>query len=151
MIESTLDDLDRRILQLLRREGRLSAAELGRRVGLSPSPTQRRVANLERLGVIAGYHADVDPEALGRSFEVVVWIELETAHADMIDEFESALLAIDEVVSARRLFGQPDYTATVAVADAAAYERLRMHQLGRLPHVRSINSQLTMKALRSDM
>ena len=71
-----MDRVDRAILGHLIREGRLSNTELADRVGLSPSPCLRRVRNLERAGVITGYHAAVDMTALGRGFEVLVHVEM---------------------------------------------------------------------------
>ena len=74
-----MDNLDRAILRQLQADGRLTNVELAERVRLSPSPCLRRVRALERGGVIRGYHADIDPAAVDRGFEVTVHVELSRA------------------------------------------------------------------------
>ncbi|WP_344447662.1 Lrp/AsnC family transcriptional regulator, partial [Kitasatospora nipponensis] len=71
-----MDQIDRDILRELQRDGRLSNQELAQRVGLTPSPCMRRVRQLEQDGVIQGYRAVIDPAAVGRSFEVLVSVEV---------------------------------------------------------------------------
>ncbi|MET8299507.1 Lrp/AsnC family transcriptional regulator, partial [Streptomyces sp. NPDC005180] len=71
-----MDEIDRAILRELQDDGRLSNQELAQRVGLTPSPCMRRVRQLEQDGVIQGYRAVIDPDAVGRAFEVLVSIEV---------------------------------------------------------------------------
>jgi Lrp/AsnC family transcriptional regulator, leucine-responsive regulatory protein len=144
-----MDRLDRAILSHLVADGRLANTDLADRVGLSPSPCLRRVRNLERSGVITGYHARVDPAALGRSFEVLLHVEM--AHQDRatLEAFETLVAQIDEVTECRRMFGHPDYLLWVATSDLAAYERLYMARLTDLPGVARTHSQFTMKTVKS--
>src|SRR5580698_9615543 len=104
-----MDRLDRAILDQLTADGRLSNTELADRVGLSPSPCLRRVRNLERAGVISGYHASVDMAAVGRGFEVLVHVEMAIQDRATLEAFEAEIAQIDEIVQCRRMFGQPDY------------------------------------------
>jgi Lrp/AsnC family transcriptional regulator, leucine-responsive regulatory protein len=143
-----VDRVDRAIIDELRRDGRLSNVELAERVKLSPSPCLRRVRALERAGVIRGYHADVDPAALGRGFEVEVMIELTHKDRATVEEFERRIASMDEVVECRRLFGVPDYLIRVAVADIAAYDAFYMSELGELPGIGRVSSQFTMKLVK---
>lgn len=143
-----IDELDRAILLRLRQDGRLSNAELARSVGLTPAPCLRRVQRLEREGVIAGYRAVLDPAAEGRSFEVVVAVEIAINDADSVAQFEEAVLGWDEVTQARRLFGLPDYYLTVNVADVASYERFVMERLTRAPGVSRVTSHQSMKTIK---
>src|SRR5436190_4550907 len=115
-----MDALDRTILRHLQADGRLTNVELAERVGLSPSPCLRRVRALERAGVIRGYHADIDPAALGRGFEVTVHVELTLKDRSTVEAFETAIAAFEDVVECRRMFGLPDYLVRVAVADQDA-------------------------------
>ena len=143
-----MDRLDREILTHLQRDGRLSNAELARRIRLSPTPTLRRVKALEATGVITGYHAQVDLDAVDRGFQVLVWVDLLASTTDHIEAFEEAVVDIDDVMEAHRLFGQPDYLLRVAVRDAAAYEYLYTTTLSALPGIRRALSQIAMKTVK---
>jgi Lrp/AsnC family leucine-responsive transcriptional regulator len=143
-----MDQLDRDILRHLQRDGRMTNVELARAVGLSPTPTLRRVRELERSGAIRGYRAIVDPEAVERAFQVLVWVDLVQGTREIIEAFEGALLDIPDVVEAQRLFGEPDYLLRVASRDADEYERLYTNRLAALPGVRKARSQIAMKVIR---
>jgi DNA-binding Lrp family transcriptional regulator len=143
-----MDGIDRAILRELQADGRLANVELAERVRLSPSPCLRRVRALERSGAIRGYHADIDPAAVDRGFEVTVHVELMLKDRATVDAFESGIAAFDEVVECRRMFGIPDYVVSVAVADQAAYETFYMNKLAELPGLARVNSQFTMKMVK---
>src|SRR5690242_11225990 len=140
-----MDVIDRAILRHLQAEGRLSNVELAERVRLSPSPCLRRVRALEQDGVIRGYHAEIDPAAVGRGFEVTVHVELALKDRATVQAFETAIASLDEVVECQRMFGIPDYLVRVAVADQAAYETFYMNELAELPGLARVNSQFAMK------
>jgi DNA-binding Lrp family transcriptional regulator len=143
-----MDRLDRAILRHLQAEGRLSNVELAERVRLSPSPCLRRVRALEQDGVIRGYHAEIDPAAVGRGFEVTVHVELALKDRATVQAFETAIASLDEVVECQRMFGIPDYLVRVAVADQAAYEAFYMNELAELPGLARVNSQFAMKVVK---
>jgi DNA-binding Lrp family transcriptional regulator len=145
-----VDRLDRAIIEQLRANARLSNVELAARINLSPSPCMRRVRALEEAGVIRGYHADIDPGALGRGFEVAVLVELHQKDRATVQEFERKIAAMDAVLECRRMFGVPDYIIRVAVVDAAAYEAFYMNELAELPGVGRVNSQFTMKVVKGE-
>ena len=144
-----MDRIDRAILAELERDGRLPNVELAARVNLSPSPCLRRVRALERAGAIRGYHADVDPAAVGRGFEVTVLVELTQKDRDTVETVERRIAAMDAVLECRRMFGVPDYVIRVLVADHAAYESFYMNKMGELPGLARVNSQFTMKLVKS--
>ena len=143
-----MDGVDRDILRHLQAKGRMSNLELARAIGLSPTATLRRVRALERCGAIRGYRAIIDPEAVQRSFHVLVWVDLVQGTREIIEAFERALLDIPDVVEAQRLFGEPDYLLRVAVRDSDEYERLYTNRLAALPGVSKARSQIGMKTLR---
>jgi Lrp/AsnC family leucine-responsive transcriptional regulator len=144
-----MDSIDHDILRHLQRDGRMTNLELARSIGLSPTPTLRRVRELERSGVLRGYRAVLDPEAVGRAFTVLVWVDLVQGTREVIDAFERALLDIDDVIEAERLFGEPDYLLRVRVRDAEEYERLYTGRLATLPGMQKARSQITMKTIKS--
>src|SRR3954454_18290279 len=108
-----MDPVDRAILFQLQDDGRLSNVELAERVRLSPSATLRRVRNLERTGAIAGYHAVIDPEAVGRGYQVTVHTTLMSRNRETIEAFEAALVVREEVIEGAPMFGDPDYLIRV--------------------------------------
>lgn len=145
-----LDRIDREILFQLRRDGRLSNVELAKRVGLTPPPCLRRVKRLEEAGVIAGYRAVTDLAAVGRGLEVFIDVEVNASDLATIENLESTLVAYEEVIELRRMFGRPDYFIRVAVADHAAYEAFQTSKLIGLPGVLRVTSHLTMKKIKAD-
>lgn len=145
-----VDGIDRAIIDQLRRDAHLTNTELADRVGLTPSPCLRRVRRLEDEGVILGYHARIARTAIDRAFEVHVEFELANQAKDTIEGFEAALVAYDEVIEARRMFGTPDYQALVAVADLAAYEQFMTQHLTALPGLGRMQSRFAMKTIKSD-
>jgi Lrp/AsnC family leucine-responsive transcriptional regulator len=144
-----MNAVDRAILRELQADGRLSNVELAQRIRLSPSPCLRRVRALEAAGVIQGYHAQIDPAALDRGFEVIVHAELSLKDRKTVEAFEERIARMDAVVECRRMFGVPDYVIRVAVADPEAYETFYMTQLAELPGLARVNSQFTMKTVKA--
>jgi DNA-binding Lrp family transcriptional regulator len=143
-----VDALDRAIIELLQREGRLSNQDLAARVGLTPAPCLRRVRRLEAEGVITGYSAVVDPAALGRGFEVIIHADLVAKDLATVEAFEERLAAMEEVAELRRMFGIPDYLLRVQVSDLPAYERWLTTQLMGDPAIARVDSRITMKLLK---
>ncbi|MGW1493205.1 Lrp/AsnC family transcriptional regulator [Streptomyces sp. NBC_00191] len=142
-----MDEIDRDILRELQNDGRLSNQDLAQRVGLTPSPCMRRVRQLEQDGVIQGYRAVIDPEAVGRSFEVLVSIEVKRDR-EVVEAFEAGLQEIPDVIEAYRLFGSPGCLLRIAVEDLRAYERLWIEKLTSLSGVTEVNSQIIMKRIK---
>ncbi|GAA1033370.1 MULTISPECIES: Lrp/AsnC family transcriptional regulator [Amycolatopsis] len=145
-----LDALDRDILFHLRQDGRLTNVELAKRVGLTPPPCLRRVKRLEEAGVIAGYRAVIDPEAVGRGLETLIDLEVYATDRATIEALEDTIASYEEVIEFRRLFGRPDYFIRVAVADHAAYEEFQTRKLSGLPGVLRVTSHLTMKKIKGE-
>jgi len=143
-----VDHIDRAIIVELQRNGRLTNIELADRIGLTPSPCLRRVKQLESSGVIRGYTALIDPRALGRAYEPLVWVTLSRVTRESLSEFENAVQEVDDVVEAMRMMGQPDYLLRVATTDADSFEALYMDHLAALPHVQTLTSQLAMKTVK---
>ncbi|MFI8105781.1 Lrp/AsnC family transcriptional regulator [Streptomyces sp. NPDC086023] len=142
-----MDRIDRSILRELQHDGRLTNQELAQRIGLSASACMRRVRQLEQDGVIQGYRAVIDPDAVGRGFEVLVSIEVRRDRRT-VEAFEESLRDIPDVIEAYRLFGSPGCLLRIAVADLAAYEQLWIERLTALDGVTEVNSQIIMKRVK---
>ena len=143
-----MDDIDHAIIDQLVNDGRIPNNELADRVGLSPSPCLRRVRQLERDGVIHGYTALVDPKAVGRAYEPLVWVTLTEITRASMTAFESAVAEVPEIVEVLRMMGQPDYLLRIATRDADSFEALYIDRLAGLPHVQTLTSQLAMKVVK---
>lgn len=144
-----MDDTDRAILTHLRAEGRLTNQELAERVGLTPAPCLRRVRRLEEDGVITGYAAQVDPNAVGEGFEVLMHADLVAKDLPTVEAFEARVAAMPEVVELRRMFGIPDYFIRVRVTDIDHYERWLTTDIMGDVAIARMDSRLTMKLLKN--
>jgi len=120
-----IDDIDLVILGELRSEGRLSWRELGQRVAMSPTATADRVRRLEQVGVLRGYHAEVDLSTLGMGLRAITEIRLARDSDHLV--FEAALRETPEVQSAMHVTGALDYVLFLACADVPTLDRLLTH------------------------
>ena len=143
-----LDSVDRRMLDVLQREGRISNAALAERLHLSPSPCLRRMRALEHSGVVAGYRAILDREALGLGLTVFVELKVEGHSRHSADTIREAMMRTPEVVSAYVVSGSADILAEVVVTDLPAYERLLFDVLLELPQVTDVRSNFALRALK---
>ncbi|MBD0415521.1 Lrp/AsnC family transcriptional regulator [Tianweitania sp. Rool2] len=146
--DGDLDSVDRRILSVLRDDGRLTINDLAERVGLSPSPCWSRVRRLEASGVIERYAALIDHAALGLRDIVFVEIMLEKHDEKVLDRFSEALQRIPEVIEANLVSGEYDYLVKVAVADTADYERFLRERLYKLEGIRHTRSTFSIRAIK---
>ncbi len=144
-----LDAIDRRILAALQRDARLTNVQLAEEVGLSPSPCLRRVRNLEKTGVISGYHATLDRIGLGLGLTVFVGIKVERHHDEPAAAFREAVQAFTEVISCHLVSGDADFLLQVVVPDLAGYERFLMGTLLKLPGVRDIRSNFAIQTVKT--
>jgi Lrp/AsnC family leucine-responsive transcriptional regulator len=147
-----LDSIDRRILQALQADGRLTFDELAGKVGLSASAVLRRVRRLEEATVISGYVALVRPEAVGLGLTAYLNVRLEK-HADShkrnpMDVFKAAVQAWPEVVECVSLTGEMDYLLRVVVADMAHYARFIGDTLLRHPSVQDCKSSFVLERVK---
>jgi Lrp/AsnC family leucine-responsive transcriptional regulator len=142
-----MDEIDRRILNVLHDHGRIANADLAAAVGLSPSPCLRRVRRLEAAGVIRGYRAVIDPAAIGRGLRVIVGVRLARHGLNDVHAFEEAVIDLPEVVETHHVTGNFDYLVHVEVASLGAYEAFHAKRLAGLPGVSTVNSYVVMKTL----
>jgi Lrp/AsnC family leucine-responsive transcriptional regulator len=142
-----LDKLDRELLRLLQDDGRLSNAELAQRIGLSASACFRRLQRLEQTGVISGYAALLNGEAIGRPTTVFIEVTLSSQGSAALDAFERAVAACPDVLECHLMSGDFDYLLRVAVADMRDYERVHRQQVAAFPHVARVRTAFAMRAV----
>ncbi len=119
-----LDDRDIRILSVLSREGRISKAELARRVNLTPTPCWERLRRLEATGLVRAYRAEIELARLAPHVVVFVMVELERHRNESFQAFERTIARHDEVVAAWAIGGGFDYLLQVITRDIDSYQRL---------------------------
>lgn len=141
---SEIDPISDRILQELRRDGRISNQELAARVGLSASACLRRVQDLERRGIIRGWRVVTDRARTGRGFLVFVSVGLAEHTKAAQGAFERAVARAPEVVECHNIAGAFEYLLRVECADMTAYKRFHTEVLGTIPVVRSLTSYIVM-------
>ncbi len=146
-----LDRLDRRILEVLQTDGRISFTDLGSRIGLSTSPCLERVRRLEREGFIRGYRAVLDPRRLGLELLVYVEISLDYTSPDILEEFKAAAALLSQVQECHLVSGDFDYLLKVRIADMAAYRALLGEILHGLPGVRDTKSYVVMEEVKESL
>ena len=144
-----MDRIDRKILDLLSLDSRLTGEALGERVGLSPSAAHRRVKALEESGAIIGYRARLSRAARGNPSTVFVQVTLTDQRQATMLAFEEALARTEQVAEAYLMSGQSDYLIKVLVRDDDSYERIHREILSALPGVQRLVSQFTIRTLES--
>lgn len=136
-----MDSIDRRILEILQVDGRITNQELAEQIGLSPTPTLRRVRRLEQDGVISGYGAVVSRTALGLGVIAIIELTLSDHSMPRVDAVEQAMRANPSIVEAHMIAGDADYLLTVLVRDLADYERFVADELRAIDNIASIRSK----------
>ena len=143
-LNAAMDQIDDKILHELTRDGRISNLELAEKVGLSPSACLRRVASLEKRGVIAGYRAVLNRPAMGVGFVAFAAVGLNSHTKASQQAFERAMEVAPEVVECHNITGSVEYLLRIEVADLPAYKSFHTDVVGTLPQVASITSYVVM-------
>tara|TARA_Y100001934_G_C12376457_1_gene789512 strand:- start:1127 stop:1615 length:489 start_codon:yes stop_codon:yes gene_type:complete len=148
MAKMQLDVFDRRIIDQLQRNGRISNVELAKAVGLSPSPCLRRVRYLEDAGIIDRYVAILNQGSAGFSLSVFVQVTLERQVETALETFERIIAERPEVMEAYLMTGDSDYLLRIVVPDVSDYEVFLKDHLTRIPGVASIKSSFALNRVK---
>jgi DNA-binding Lrp family transcriptional regulator len=140
-----LDKVDRRILKDLQDDGRMTNVELAHRAGISAPPCLRRVRALEEAGFIRGYHAEVNPEALGFGITVFALVGLKSQAEDDLKAFEALASEWEEVREVHMLAGETDFFLKIVAADWDAYQKFLTSRLTPAPNVAHVKSSLAIR------
>ncbi len=143
-----LDDTDRTILRLLQRDARISNAAIAREVDLTPSAVFQRIRKLEDGGVLRGYHADVDPAAVGQ--ELLAFITVRTGEGARAKATAELLAGIPEVLEVHRTVGEDCFVLKVRVADTEALGALLDEKIQQLPPVASTRTTIVLSTAKNE-
>ncbi len=140
-----LDRIDRRILADLQADGRMTNVELARRAGISAPPCLRRVRALEEAGYIKGYHAEIDPGALGFHVTVFAHVGLNSQAEADLRSFEELVLSWPEVRECHMLAGETDFLLKIVAHDWDDYQRFLTSKLTAAPNISHVKSALAIR------
>lgn len=145
-----LDEIDKKILDILQDNGRITNADLASQIGLSPPPMLERVKKLERNGVIRKYVALVDPQKVDKSIIVFVSITLARHRIKSIDQVREEFRNCPEILECYSITGEEDYLLKVVVKDVADYENFMLHRLAKIPAISRIKSFVVLSTVKYD-
>jgi len=143
-----LDRIDRKILNALQKDGRISNVELSKRVDLSPTPCLERVRRLERQGFITGYIATLNPQYLGAALLVFIEVTLSRGESDVFEQFNKAILRSEAIQECHLVSGDFDYLLKARVADMSAYRKLLAETLLTLPSIKETRTYVVMEEVK---
>lgn len=145
---ASLDSIDLALLDALQSDGRQAVVDLAKRVHLSPTPCTLRIRRLEQDGVIAGYHARLDPKALSRALLVFVTVSLKATDEATLKAFNAAVKPVKPVLECHMVGGGFDYLLKIRVSDMAEYRDILGGVIGALPMVESTHSYFVMEEVK---
>ena len=139
-----MNEMDRKILTVLQKDGSISMAQLSERIGLSISACHRRVKMLEAAGVIQNYAASLDRKALGLELHVFIEAKLVGERREDMEAFEAAIRNTPEILECYMISGEFTYLLRVAAKNAEHYEKLYRERLSMLPSMSQMKTLLTL-------
>jgi len=145
-----LDKIDVEILNILQNNGRITNAELAKRIKISPPPTAERVKKLENAGVIKRYSAIVEPESVGIESFVFVEVTLNRHIKDAISKFIKAIKKIDEILECYHVTGEGDFLLKVATCNIKEYEKLVINKLTGLPNILHLKTSVVLSTIKNE-
>lgn len=140
-----LDETDRIVLRNLQAEGRLTNVELASRAGLTAPPTLRRVRALEQSGIIRGYHAELNPEALGYGITVFAMVSLKSQAETDLRAFEDHVARLPPIRECHMLNGEIDFILKIVAHDLQEFQHFLTSELTAAPNVGHVKTSLTIR------
>ena len=143
-----LDKIDRKILDILQADGRITNAQLSKDIGLSPAPTLERVKKLENTGIIKSYHAKLDTAKIDLGVSTYVMVSLKAHNKSNIDVFISAIEEVDEIIECNHVTGSHDFILKVISKDIASYQKLMLEKVSEIEVVDNMQSMVILSSFK---
>lgn len=147
VIDGRIDQIDRKLIDVLSSDGRISITELAQRIGLSKTPTQLRLKRLLAAGIIRGFRAVIDPVRLGLGHIAFAEVKLSDTRERALEEFARAVLQVREIEECHMMASSFDYLLKVRTADIHSYRRVLGEKISSLPHVASTSTFVVMESI----
>ena len=146
-----MDPIDRQLIDILQRDGRISNRDLARAVNLSPSACLARVRSLQDRGIIIGYRAQIDPRALDRGQEAILSVRFRPHSRAVIDAFERYIISLPEIVGIAHTAGVDDLLVMVAVKDVASLRTFTLDHITVRKEVVAVNTSVIFNQIRKQV
>lgn len=143
-----IDEIDKKILEILQSRAKITNARLSEEIGLSPAPTLERVKKLEQMGIITSYHAKLDIQKLGLGVTTFVLATLNGHNRTNIESFVNEINKIPEVVECHHITGAGDFILKVVSKDIASYQKLMLEKISDIKEVDNMQSMFILSTFK---
>ncbi|MCA6078108.1 Lrp/AsnC family transcriptional regulator [Fulvivirga sedimenti] len=143
-----LDATDRKILEILQKNAKITNAQLSQEIGLSPAPTLERVKKLENSGVIQSYHAKLDANKIGLGVSTFVMVSLKGHNKENIERFVSRIESIPEIVECHHVTGSGDFILKIVAEDISSYQMLMLETVSNIDIVDNMQSMVILSTFK---
>ena len=143
-----LDQTDRKILEILQANAKITNAQLSKEIGLSPAPTLERVKKLENGGIIQSYHARLNPQAIGLGVQTFITVSLKGHKKEHIDSFMRQVDSIPEIIEVHHITGQGDFILKVISPDIISYQKLLVEQINEIPEIDNTSTTVVLSTFK---
>jgi len=143
-----LDEIDKKILEILQARAKITNAKLSEEIGLSPAPTLERVKKLEQLGIIASYHAKLNIEKIGLGVTTFVLVTLNGHNKANIESFIEQINKVPEVVECHHITGAGDFILKVITRDISTYQKLMLEQVSDINQINNMQSMVVLSTFK---
>lgn len=145
-----IDQTDRKILQILQSNAKITNAQLSKEIGLSPAPTLERVKKLENLGIIKSYHATLDTEKVGLGVTTFVQVFLQNHKKSCLDAFVEKINKIHNVIECHHITGSCDFILKVIAADIQSYQKLMLEEISEIEEISNMQSMVILSTFKDN-
>ena len=143
-----IDDIDKKILEILQARAKITNAKLSEEIGLSPAPTLERVKKLEQMGIISSYHAKLNTEKIGLGVTTFVLATLVGHNRANIEGFIEAIEKIPEVIECHHITGAGDFILKVIAKDISSYQKLMLEKVSDIPQVEMMHYMVVLSTFK---
>ncbi|MEP0986746.1 MULTISPECIES: Lrp/AsnC family transcriptional regulator [unclassified Ekhidna] len=143
-----LDKIDRKILDILQSNAKITNAQLSKDIGLSPAPTLERVKKLETSGIIKSYHAKLDTDKVGLGVHTFVQVSLKGHNKKNIDAFINEINSIPEVIECHHITGSGDFILKIISSDIQSYQKLMLEKVSEIEVVDGLQSMIILSTFK---
>ncbi len=143
-----IDEIDKKILEILQSRAKITNARLSEEIGLSPAPTLERVKKLEQMGIINSYHAKLNTEKIGLGVTTFVLATLNGHNRTNIEGFVEAINKVPEVIECHHITGAGDFILKVVAKDIASYQKLMLEKVSDIPQVDNMQSMVVLSTFK---
>ncbi len=147
-MQEELDDIDFKIIELLKENSKQGNKEIASQIGLTITPTYERIKKLERIGVIEGYTVHINKGMVGKQLQVFCQVSLKGHSLDLLTVFEKEVVALNEVSACYHIAGNYDYALLIETSNMKEYENFLKHKLTTIPSIQNVQSSFVMSAIK---